>query len=72
MLILKGGLLVLALFFVVLVAFMVAGRNAIFDVNYFIKTGTFLIGFGLGITVVGSGLWCVGHAVLVHFARVAH
>ena len=71
MLILKGGLLVLALFFVALVAFMVAGLNGIFDVRYFTKAGVFLIGVGLGIVAVGSGLWFVGHAVLAHFARVA-
>ena len=72
MLILKGALLVFALFFVVLVTFMIAGRQGIFDVNYFSKTGVFLIGVGLGTTVIGSGLWCVAHAVLAHFARVAH
>jgi hypothetical protein len=46
--------------------FRIRSCHGIFDVNYFTKAEVLLVGFGLGATLVGFSLWCVGNAVLAH------
>jgi hypothetical protein len=60
MLIFKGVLAVFALFAIALAAFMILGRGGQFDTRFFTKGGAFLLGIGLGTSLVGFGLLMVG------------
>jgi len=71
MLIFKGVLAVFALFAIALAAFMILGRGGQFDTRFFTKGGAFLLGIGLGTSLVGFGLLMLEKLAQAHFAKLA-
>jgi hypothetical protein len=71
MLIFKGALVVFVLFVIAVAAFLVLGRGGQFDTRFFTKGGAFLLGIGLGTSLVGFGLLMLGKLAQAHFAKLA-
>ena len=71
MLIFKGVLVVFALFAMALAAFLFLRRGGQFDTRFFTKGGAFLLGIGLGTSLVGFGLLMLGKMAQAHFAKLA-
>jgi hypothetical protein len=67
----KGVAFALGVFVVGLIAFLVLGRGGQFDTRFFTKGGAFLLGIGLGTSLVGFGLMMLGRLAMAHFAKVA-
>jgi hypothetical protein len=67
----KGALVVFVLLAIALAAFVFLGRGGEFDVQYFVKAGSFLISVGLGTGLVGLGLLMLGRLAIAHFSRVS-
>ena len=68
MLIVKSCLFAFGLFVVLLVVILVLGRGAMFHVRLFSTVGLWLIGAGLGTSVVGCGLIFLGRIALAHLS----
>jgi hypothetical protein len=67
-----GVLFVFGIFVVALVALILLTRGVggvEFPVSFVTKLGPFLIGCGIGSTVIGFGLWIVGRAAAASLAR---
>jgi hypothetical protein len=71
MLVIKGMLFVFGLFLLALIAVAVIARGGMFAVQYVTQFGMFLLGVGLGTTVIGCGLMYLGKIALAHLNRVA-
>jgi hypothetical protein len=67
----KGVAFALAVFVVGLIAFMILGRGGEFDTRYFTKGGAFLLGIGLGTSLVGIGLIVLGRLAFAHLTKIA-
>ena len=72
MLILKGLILVLVLFIFAVLVLAVSTRGYYaFSPTYLVSGGVFLIGVGLGTSLIGFGLLIFGRVAMAHIAKIA-
>jgi hypothetical protein len=66
---LKGLAVALVVCIVALVGLIIAARGTVFDVKIVTNAAQFVMGLGLGTTVVGAGLWLLGRLALTYLTR---